>query len=386
MISCSAYVLYDKIPFVRRVSESSDKKTSINVPICVIVIQPNTPLDNIYLFFNAKMTIDDITSIVRLFLGIPINDGFELVPNISTPPPAPEESLLYMNVHTDVYPSPNGAVHLIDREVDNPMSLSATMTVTEIPNKLLLKSVGNTFIKICRCSGLSLKYCIEFGTFDPNTPLDKVKTTRHEIKTHNTGYTSLNGKAIKAILDNKELIQKVRESNSVLPTLYQSYFTLFESEKTVDINDKAVVGHFGLDIEGPTSSGKKETWDKKAKSYEDFKNEHMERIRERENDKRHHRTYGLDKDQFDTLKSTRPLEITTPTQIGIDSNTNKVSNIINTIDQSVENIIFTNLSDNWWSKLERNSLMKTVENADKEKKERIDMCYGRENMIGCRRD
>ena len=255
--------------------------------------------------------------------------------------------------------------------------MGTTTKRTEIPNELLLNSIGNTFIKISRCGGFSVSYCIETGTVQSNTPLDKVKTTRHEIKTPNTGYTSLKGTAIKAILDNKELIKKVLESNSVLPKLYQNYFTLFESGKTVDINDAKVIKLFGEDLEGE-GEGKEKALDKNAQPYDEFKNEHMERIRERLNDTRYHRTYGLDKEQFDKLKLTRPLEITTPTQIEIDPNTVNIHDIINKIDQSVEQIIFTNLSEEWWIKLEDDGLWKTENSAKKEKNERINDCYGKQ--------
>lgn len=73
----TAYVLYDEIPVVNR---RYNENANMYAPVCVIFVKRVTPLDEIYLVFNRKITAEDITLTVKLLLGIDATTDFQLTP------------------------------------------------------------------------------------------------------------------------------------------------------------------------------------------------------------------------------------------------------------------------------------------------------------------
>jgi len=368
----TAYVLYDAIPF----QENKEKQTSsINVPICVILIKPKTPKDDIYLFFNSQMTIEDIVKTVKLLLGIPNENNFELTPPIqersSNDPLRPCGEDDY-----NLYIDPRGAVYKCTRikyETVHYSLQQERLKIPEIPRDSLMRSLGSTIVKL---SGI-MSYTISSGTFK-NINLDTAgRETPHTITTTDTNYKSLNGGKIKDFLSNKDngFMKKVLDSRGVLPDLYKEYFTPI-TEKEVD--DKVVDEKFGKDEE-----------DKNSYSYIKFKDEMKQKIQEKLDDMINHKTFGLDAQKVQTLE-TRPLEITDPIDIQIDES-ESLKNIINKIDvsiaeQATKKILFTNLSKKWWTQEEKYALWTTQNQVSKEKKKRVDECFDREGSRECRTD
>lgn len=234
----NAYVLYDKIP--SGIIDEKQERTNnsrlnsnpyINVPICVIFIVSNTPLDDIYLVFNKNITAEDITLIAKLLLGIDAATEFNLTPLITIP-----------------------------------------NTTTQAGNTNTLgRLLGNTFVKICGCGlgrGGTFTYCIESGTFDSETELDKVTTTRHKITTSDEKYKSLNGTKIKASLTDGGFKNRVLTTKAVLAELYKKYFIQVTEEIPGEVTEEELEKHFGNDREQPD---RKSLNNNVEETYADFK-------------------------------------------------------------------------------------------------------------------
>jgi len=373
----TAYVLYDAIPFQEH--KETLQTSSINVPICVILIKPKIAKDDIYLFFNSQMTNDDIVKTVKLFLGIPNDTEFKL-----NPPPIKEQPSINPlrpcgKDDYNLYIDPRGAVYECTRikyvTVGHSLEQERT-TIPEIPRDSLMRSLGSTIVKL---SGIR-SYNIYSVTFYKNTTLDTAgRETPHTITTNDTNYRSLNGGKIKEFLSDKAngFMKKVLDSGGVLPELYEEYFTPITEEP---VDDNVVNDHFGSD--------EKEE-DITSDSYKEFKDKMKKKIKERLDDQNNHKTFGLDAQKVQTL-GTRPLEITDPIDIQIDES-EFLENIINKIDYSIaeqatKKILFTNLSKKWWTQEEKYALWGTKSEVLREKKERVDECYGRKGSPGCRVD
>jgi hypothetical protein len=321
----TAYVLYDEIPVVNRRSKTN---ANMNVPVCVIFVKPVTPLDEIYLVFNRKITAEDITLTVKLLLGIDAATEFQLNPPI-TIPSTPSISLL-----------------------------------------------GDTFVKICKSGMLSLSYGIETGLFGSLTQLDKVSTTKHEIITKDTKYKSLDGTKIKASLDDagdNGFKNKVLTSKGVLADLYKGYF--ISQEKPGEITDENEVGKlFGKDLE-PTQT----PWDK-TEPYEVFKKRMNDHIRANLLDMKHHNTYGLDSETVERLNQTRPLKITSPNIITYYERL-VGGDIISRIQNGV--IDFTTHSEKWWNDIEKKYMKEALDYVSNRKKARVDSCIDHPGSRDC---
>jgi hypothetical protein len=324
----TAYVLYDEIPFVNRRSKTNANMYTY-VPVCVIFVKPVTPLDEIYLVFNRKITAEDITLTVKLLLGIDTATEFQLTPPI---------------------------------------------TIPETTSNSLM---GDTFVKICRAA-FSLSYGIETGHYDSNTQLDTVDTTKHEIITKDTKYKSLDGKKIKASLDDtgdNGFKNRVLTSKGVLADLYKGYFIAQEKPKEMtDETDETEVGKlFGKDLE-PT----KTPWDDKAEKYEVFKKRMNDHIRANLLDMKHHNTYGLDPETVERLNQTRPLKITSPKFIyeRLD-----VGDIISRIQEGV--IDFTTHSEKWWIDIEKQYMDMALDYVSNRKEARVNSCIEHPDSRDC---
>jgi hypothetical protein len=328
----TAYVLYDEIPVVNRRSKTN-ANMYMYVPVCVIFVKPVTPLDEIYLVFNRKITAEDITLTVKLLLGIDAATEFQLTPPI---------------------------------------------TIPETTSNSLM---GDTFVKICRSGGFSLSYGIRTGHYDSNTQLDTVDTTKHEIITKDTKYTSLDGKKIKASLDDagdNGFKNRVLTSKGVLPNLYKGYFIAQEKPKEMtDETDETEVGKlFGEDLE-PTQR----PWNDKAEPYEVFKKSMMALIRANLLDMKHHNTYGLDPETVERLNQTRPLKITSPKIIyeRLDG-----GDIISSIQDEV--IDFTTHSEKWWNDIEKNYMKEALDYVSYQKEVRVNYCIEHPTSTDCWED
>lgn len=316
----TAYVLYDELPWVNR---RYNKKDNLYVPVCVIFVKPVTPLDEIYLVFNRKMTADDITLTVKLLLGIDAETDFQLNP---------------------------------------------TITIPETTSKFLL---GDTFVKICRSGMLSLSYGIETGHYDNKTQLDTVDTTKHEIITKDNTYKSLNGKRIRASLDDTTGVNgfknRVLTSKGVLADLYKRYF-ISQKIPGESIDENEVGTLFGKDLEP-----EKTPWDVRNKeTYEKFKERMMGLIRGELNDEKNHSTFGLESETVERLNQTRPLNITKPMSITFREGRN-AGYIMKTIQDNIP-FQYTGYSEEWWTELENDYKTKTLEEVSKRKKARVDEC------------
>ena len=186
----NAYVLYDEIP-------SIIDKDYIRVPICIILIVDNTTgVDDIYLFFNNNITGADITIFVKLLLGISETEQFTLQPDIVS-------------------------------ALTSKSAVVSEATETEKDNDLW-SVLGNTLVKLTKCSPLKNSYCIETRSFSDKTEINKATIlARHEITTNNKSYTSTKGKTIKHDLENSGpngFTTRVVTSKAVLPDLHKKYF------------------------------------------------------------------------------------------------------------------------------------------------------------------
>ena len=326
----TAYVLYDEIPVVNRRHNDHD---NMYVPVCVIFVKRVTPLDEIYLVFNRKITAEDITLTVKLLLGIDATTDFQLTP---------------------------------------------TITIPETTSNSLL---GDTFVKICRCALSLSSYCIKTGIFYRNTQLDNVETQKHEITTTDTKYKSLDGKKIKASLDDtgdNGFKNRVLTSKGVLPNLYKEYF--ISRENPGEITDEHEVDKlFGKDLEPD-----KNPWDEKAEPYEVFKEKMKGHIRGELRDVKHHNTYGLDPETVKQLNETRPLKITAPKSITYYDRM-LAGDIIKRIIDSIkkEGIEFNSLSEKWWTKIEEDNKTSMLDYVLERKKARVDSCIDHYTSRDC---
>lgn len=329
----TAYVLYDEIPVVNR---RDNDNANMYAPVCVIFVKPVTPLDEIYLVFNGKITAEDITLTVKLLLGIDTTTDFQLTPPI---------------------------------------------TIPETTSKTWH---GNKFVKICKSSLLSLSYGIETGPFGSFTQLDKVSTTKHGIITKDTKYRSLDGKKIKASLDDtgdNGFKNRVLTSKGVLPNLYKGYF--ISRENPGEITDEIEVDNlFGKDLEP-----NKNPWDEKAEPYEVFKKKMKGYIRGELLDVKHHNTYGLDPETVKQLNETRPLKITAPKSITYYDRMlagDIIQRIINSIKK--EGIEFNSLSEKWWTKIEEDNKTSMVNYVLERKEARVNSCIDHPGSRDCYQD
>lgn len=379
----TAYVLYDKIPIVKRTKDKEGNQktdsTTINLPICVILIKPKTPKDDIYLFFNSEMTTEDVILTVKLLLGIPEETTFTPpIEIIRTTPPNP-------CLISQFYMEERGAIDKCQKRGYGGPGLGDTYYTFDIPDDLLRISLGTNYVKL---SGGIMSYSIESGQFmNMNVNLDTLKGTSHAIQTTDTGYKSLNGQKIKEFLSDKKngFMKKVLDSGGVLANLYKAYFTSLTDKP---VTDQEVEKEFGEDLEGKDKSGQDikdwkgnvvEPWSSNAKPYVDFKTEMKIKIKESLDDKNNHRMFGLDSETVQTLE-TRPLEITNaiPVQSG------RLLDIFSEIDTNdTLKILFTNLSKNWWTAEELVPFNRTKIEVYDEKRERLDSCYKKEYLRSC---
>lgn len=385
----TAHVVYDAIPFMFRQPEKDPKesKSSINVPICVILIKPKSPLDEIYLFFNKNMTSQDITLTVKLLLGIS-DDKFELNPNIIyTPVSAESNPLSNCSSSTSKYTisiySAGTVTECIKKKyVGHNYQGDIYEEEAEEATGLLWGSLGTKFVKLCGESSFSRTYCIETGTVDRKNDqeLDKVTTVRHNI-TQGT-IVNLNGTKIKEFLkkDGPDGFKgKILVSDGVLQNLYKDYYIL--KDETATVTDDEVNTKFGKDLEGKDENG-----GNAADPYETFKSKKIQLIRKKLEDTKKHNTYGLDIVTVNQLK-TRPLRITKPIEMKGDTTLN--NSIIHTLENKLESVVenervlFTNLLKDWWTIEEEKALKETVDDVAKRKKARIDVCVDRPGSIDC---
>jgi hypothetical protein len=307
----------------------------MNVPICVVFIVDRTGKDDVYLFFNNKMTVEEITTTVKLLLGMSMQDTFELTPPISPPKPLPKNN-----------------------------TLSALWNVG-----------GNIFVKISACK-LNTAYCVFSGTLDSPDTLDKVKTTEHKITTTNRKYNEMNGQKLKTYLGDESengFKNRVVKSDAVLPALYKKYFVAANPEYSGDVSEK-VVKLFGEDIEWTDASVEEKGKNPPIKSWENtypqFKQLSMKKIEEEILDNERHKTYGFDAAKFEQLTKNRPLEITNPMSIRYLKM--YATNIFSEINRKSTG--FTGDDENWWLSKEAANLKKTVAAVQQDKNERVDWC------------
>ena len=400
----TTYVVYDEIPFIFREPEQEPELSSINVPICVILIKPKKPIDEIYLFFNQKMTSQDITLTVKLLLGIS-DDKFKLNPNIT--PVAAESNPLSncsswpVKYDISIYPAGTVTECIKTKLVGyNNQGDGIYQEEVEKATGLLWGSLGTTFVKLCGVeSGLIKKtrtYYIETGTFDPNQELDEVTTVRHDIP--EGAIKDLNVPEIKKFLEKDDAYGfkgKILDSDGVLQDLYKDYYT--PKDETALVTDEDVNTKFGEDLEGKDKNGNDikddkgsvvRPWWKKAERYETFKSKKIQLIREKLEDTKQHNTYGLDESTVSELTK-RPLRITKPIDIEINGIivSSRISSIIINLEYQLKNsVLFTNLLKGWWTIEEEKALKKTVDDVSTEKKQRIDVCMENPGSIDCHKE
>lgn len=363
-IDCTAYVLYDKIPtpstLTKKLNQGErwlgnmpeDVYTTVsilskNVPICVVFIvgKGNTGKDDVYLFFNNRMSVVEITTTVKLLLGMSNGDNFELTPILPSPAPRTKNN-----------------------------KLSALWNVG-----------GNMFVKISGCGILNREYCVFSGTLDSPDTLDKVKTTEHKITTNNRKYNEMNGQKLKTSLEDESangFKNRVLNSKAVLPELYKDYFVAANPVSSDDVSKKAseeAAKLFGKDIEWADANVKEEgkeppiqTW---SDTYDKFKELSVNDIAETILDKEKHQMYGLAAATSEELTNNRPLKITTPMSLSF-SNLNATS-IFEEINRKSTTIVgdkFTGDDENWWVSKEAANLKEKVDEVEQSKKERVNWC------------
>jgi len=133
-------LLYDYIPL------STSRNLGYNLPICVFFLRKVNILNNdhVYIFFNKNVTAEEITLIVKHYLGIGDRENFLTTPPITVS---------------------NASVHEVEEEIyDN-----------------LWEFLGDTFVKLSGCETFNNNYCLETGVFDPKRALFDVVTIKHEM-------------------------------------------------------------------------------------------------------------------------------------------------------------------------------------------------------------
>jgi len=361
-----AYVLYDNIPTkITKTVQDRTKNISMNVPTCVIFIVARSGKDDVYLFFNHRMSVEEIKTTVKLLLGMSNQDTFELTPPISPSKQPPENN-----------------------------ELSALWNVT-----------GNTFVKISACK-LNTAYCVFSGSLDSPDTLDKVKTTEHKITTSNRKYNEMNGKKLKTYLEDESengFKNRVLNSKAVLPELYKGYFVAanpqaasalpqewqvddrgahgrvyYGNEATEQIKSKSRT-YFGKDIEWADAKVKEEGKERPIRPWKDtypvFKEKSVKKIQEKLLEPTSHITYGLDVAKIEQLNQKRPLEITE--RMSIQYLELDATSIFEKINQNSTIILgdeFTGEDENWWVSKEAAILKETVDEVQQSKKERVDEC------------
>jgi hypothetical protein len=279
------------------------------------------------------MSADEITTTVKLLLGMSMQDTFELTPPISPPNPLPKNDNLCA----------------------------------------LWNANGNIFVKISGCTA-NTAYCVFSGILDSDTLLDQVETTEHKITTTNKTYNKMNGKEIKAYLeDSSENGFKNRLSNAVLPELYKEYFVAVNPEYTADVSEEAVK-LFGGDVEWTDAKvreeGKKPPSSSSGKPYPEFKKMKIKEIEETILDKGIHKTYALDDANFKKLTDHRPLRILRI--IGLSFSVLNANAIFEEINRySKVDYGFTVDDEKWWQGKEEENLSKKVYDVKIEKFKRV---------------
>lgn len=341
-----AFVVYDTIPTAQTTYESygsPDRIIRKNVPICVVFMVGKTFMNmtlkhDVYLFFNNRMTASDITTTVKLLLGISENETFVLTPPIVLPESHPMKS-----------------------------NLGVLWSVT-----------GNMFVKISGCWA-DRRYCVHSGIIlNENTSLDQIETTEHKITTNNETYNGMNGEKFeKHIRDKSEKGFKNRLLTAVLPNLYKNYFVEANPNYTpeYDVSQKAVE-LYGPDIEWSDpkveEEGKKKPIIDGGKTYPEFKQSKIKEIEKTILDNERHIKYGIKSTEVNQLNEKRPLEITFPFSIkylNMDTET-----IFRQFEANATYFIgpdgLTGV-ENWWVSEEGKELKKKVQQVQKEKNDRI---------------
>jgi hypothetical protein len=197
-----AYVLYDNI----RLTSKKRSLESYKLPICIIFIEYRPIVkDNMYIFFNRNATVDEITLIVKYFLGIGENESFSINPPIST---SADSQLTHSN----------------NEDQDN-----------------LWEYLGNTFVKLTSC-GMSSIYCLETGVFLKDKGLFDVDTTKHTMTRNNTDPVKIStvSRDKQNSFVNEFLIKVPQMTSTVLPNLYKTYIAKLRELKQLEWEEKYV--------------------------------------------------------------------------------------------------------------------------------------------------
>jgi len=188
-------LLYDKIPL------STSRNVPYHLPICVFFISDQFMFkDHVYIFFNKNVTADEITLIVKHYLGIE-SDDFSIQPPITVS---------------------NASVH-------------------DVKEQYLWGFLGNTFVKLSGCETFNNNYCLETGVFQPNIALFDVVTTKHKM-------TSM-GKAVEIKTRSRGEIEKLfrgdggftkkipQMSTTIQPDLFKIYIEGLKSMNRLHWDD-----------------------------------------------------------------------------------------------------------------------------------------------------
>jgi hypothetical protein len=192
---------YDKIP------------NGINIPKFIVVQKHNTPKDVIYVFFNKNITNEDAMLILKLLLGMSIEDTFELNPPLGFEPQD-----------------------------------DSTENIEDSPD-----DIHSKFVKISGIFG----YNIETGTIkvdiDENgiSDLDKSIDKKHKIISGKIVVTNGTG-IIENFNESKKQVQE-----KVLPDLYKSYYFLARTGdlRSTDIENGGLIKTPERRVESGITSG-----------------------------------------------------------------------------------------------------------------------------------
>lgn len=426
-VDINTYVLYDKIPTTLNARQNGLPTTLwVNVPVCLIfMVKKTVGKDDIYLFFNKKMTKLERTTTVKLLLGIGISEPFALEPDIE--------------VHED------------DKNANEEIAAAAAFVAAgfakgekEIerlsPNFGqpyvfdIWQSLSRNFVKLTGYRS----YSVETGTLpvkpgpssDDSTPLGSVTTTKHTIQTTNKAYTDLNGKAIEDNIG--KFAKAVLASGRVLPDLYKKYYTvvstevpkveptqpvvkepvvnnedivltIFDDESKAAAENLAVVQDtakapaaadaaeakaaaeiediFGPDVEGYPPLNKPPGREFNEAEYAEFKEKTKESIKSELEEAKKHLKYGLSRNVANKLNKERPLETLTLLN-SMPANDKFGIGIINWVLNGLTGnsysaydylkYIFVVLPENWWEAMEKDEIKKKVETL---KEARIVACH-----------
>ncbi len=188
-------------------------KDKINIPIFIVVQKHNTPKDVIYVFFNKNITNEDAMLILKLLLGMSIEDTFELNPPLGFEPQD-----------------------------------DSTENIEDSPD-----DIHSKFVKISGIFG----YNIETGTIkvdiDENgiSDLDKSIDKKHKIISGKIVVTNGTG-IIENFNESKKQVQE-----KVLPELYKSYYFLATTGdlRSTDIENGGLIKTPERRVESGITSG-----------------------------------------------------------------------------------------------------------------------------------